>query len=63
MVYNPEKTHSFPHNIRTSCCTVYLRTRWDPLGIVELRKLMSTFETMCPLIGLLEGMVPNLEGA
>ncbi len=39
-----------------SCCTVYLRARWDPLGIVNLRKLMSqTFETMCPLKGLLEG--------
>ncbi len=46
-----------------SCCTVYLRTRWDPLGKVDLRKLMSqTFETMHPLKGLSGGTVPNLEG-
>ncbi len=40
-----------------------LKTRWDPLGIVDLRKLMSqTFETTRPLKGPLEGTVPNLEG-
>ncbi len=37
-----------------------LKTWWDPLGIVDLRKLMSqTFETMHPLKGLSEGTVPN----
>ena len=64
------ETHSFPcllgppHYVwdRELLLRV-LNTRWDPLGIVDLRKLMSQiFEATRPLKGPLEGTVPNFEG-